>query len=228
MHKSSYEHCKLFAENYVYPVFSEAKILEIGSQDINGSLRGLFESKYNFTGVDMVSGKGVDVVLEDPYKLPFLSDSYDVVVASSCFEHVPMFWTLFLEIIRVLNSGGVFYLQVPSNGYFHPSPVDCWRFYPDAALGLVDYAKLSGFQNCVLLESFTGLQYGGYEGDWNDFVAIFSKDYKEVLKYPRRIIDQYEKYVNARFFGGSKIKKFINKTEDQVVIAALKNHIAKK
>ena len=46
-------------------------------------------------------------MLTDPYHLPFESNSLDVVVSSSCFEHSEMFWLLFLEIMRVLKPEGL-------------------------------------------------------------------------------------------------------------------------
>ena len=59
------------------------------------------------------------IVLEDPYKLPFDSDSVDIVICSSCFEHSEMFWLLFLEVMRILKPTGLFYMNAPSNGAFH-------------------------------------------------------------------------------------------------------------
>lgn len=42
----------------------------------------------------------------------------DVVVSSSCVEHVEFFWLMFNEVMRVLKPDGLFYLNAPSNGEF--------------------------------------------------------------------------------------------------------------
>ena len=41
----------------------------------------------------MIPGKNVDIVQEDPYAT-FKNDTFDVVTATSVFEHSSMFWVL--------------------------------------------------------------------------------------------------------------------------------------
>jgi SAM-dependent methyltransferase len=159
MHPTAISNCKSFFDAYASSFSSQpkVKVIEIGSQDVNGTLRSTIPSSFEYVGVDFVEGKNVDVVLEDPYKLPFESESADIVLSSSCFEHSEMFWLVFLEIMRVLKPKGLFYLNVPSNGWFHRHPVDCWRFYPDSGRALVSWAKRNSI-NAALLESYTSLQ----------------------------------------------------------------------
>jgi SAM-dependent methyltransferase len=155
------------------------------------------------------------IVLNDPYTLPFPDNHFDVIVSSSCFEHVPMFWLLFVEAVRVLKPDGLFYLCAPSNGYFHPSPVDCWRFYPHSALGLIEFARREGHDKAVLLESFTGLQSGGIEGDWNDFCAVFLKDQAHTNRYPSRITESYRSFVNGIQYERKGLLNPARLTQDQ-------------
>src|SRR4051812_2658915 len=135
MHDSALANAKLFFECYGQ-IFSDKKrpirIVEIGSQDVNGSLRTVAPPAFEYIGVDFVAAKGVDVMLSDPYALPFTDESVDLVLSSSCLEHSEMFWLIFLDVMRVLKPDGLFYMNVPSNGAFHRYPVDCWRFYPDS------------------------------------------------------------------------------------------------
>ncbi|WP_345814534.1 class I SAM-dependent methyltransferase [Paraburkholderia sp. PREW-6R] len=189
MHPTAMQNCRQFFDCYAPHVLSAetgAKVIELGSQDINGSLRSVCPDGYVYTGVDFVEGRGVDVVLQDPYVLPFEDDSTDIVLASSVFEHSEMFWLLFLEVMRVLKPAGLFYLNVPSNGDFHRWPVDCWRFYPDSGKALVTWAKRNGLQP-LLLESYTSAQQGD---QWNDFVAVFLKDESHAPRYPDRVLQQ--------------------------------------
>jgi len=142
-------------------------IVDLGSMDVNGALRSVCPGQFRYIGVDMAAGKNVDVVLSDPYVLPFDGASIDFVLASSVFEHAEIFWLLFLEALRILKPDGLLYLNCPSNGMFHRFPVDCWRFYPDSGNALVKWAQRNGLDP-ALLESFIDKQ--SPEGIWNDFV----------------------------------------------------------
>ena len=166
------------------------KIVEVGSQDVNGSLRSVAPSELEYVGVDFQKARGVDIVLDDPYSLPFATDSIDVVVSSSCFEHSEMFWLLFLEIMRVLKPTGIFYLNAPSTGAVHRYPVDCWRFYPDSGKALISWCKRNGIP-AKMLESYT--QQGGY---WQDFVGVFIKDERHAAQFPDRILDTKTDHTN--------------------------------
>jgi len=190
-----------------YSMGRTVRIADIGAQDVNGSLRQVAPESAEYIGVDFVEGDGVDVILEDPYKLPFDDDSLDVVVSSSCFEHSEFFWLLFLEIMRVLKPDGLFYLNVPSNGVFHRYPVDCWRFYPDSGVALANWGKRNGL-NTTVLESYTSEQ----ESDtWNDFVCVFLKDEEFAASYPDRITSRFAKYSNA--LRHPELDQFSNRTE---------------
>ena len=159
MHLSAMENAKLFFDVYG-KYFADGKnlrVVEIGSQDLNGSLRSLAPVGAEYLGVDFVAGRGVDVILDDPYKLPFPDEYCDIVVCSSVFEHSEFFWLLFEEILRILKPTGLFYLNAPSNGHFHRHQVDCWRFYPDAAHALMRWAQRQGYHPAVL-ESFVSRQ----------------------------------------------------------------------
>ena len=185
MHETARRNAELFFKTYTGGL-QALKIVEIGSQDVNGSIREYSPETATYIGLDFSEGKGVDLVLGDPYSLPFETESLDVVVSSSCFEHSEFFWLLFNEIMRVLKPEGLFYLNVPSNGPFHRYPVDCWRFYPDSGNALVAWAQRSGY-NSIQLESFTT---GQDEGIWNDFVSIFLKNKAYLDRHPNRICRQ--------------------------------------
>ncbi|CAN5373028.1 hypothetical protein BH11PSE11_BH11PSE11_31950 [soil metagenome] len=208
MHTTAMSHGRLFFQTYATKI-PGAIVVDIGAQNVNGSLREVCPPNCKYVGVDFITGKGIDVVLQDPYKLPFEDASIDIVVSSSCFEHSEMFWVLFLEILRVLKPGGLCYLNVPSNGEFHRFPVDCWRFYPDSGNALVTWAKRNGYPT-VLLESFTGHQATSGEPSlqqWNDYIAVFLKDEAQIGQYPARIQHQYRSFDNGYLHGG---QSFVN------------------
>lgn len=188
------------------------KIVDIGSQDVNGSLRSVAPANNEYIGVDFVAGEGVNIVITDPYSLPFESESVDVVVSSSCFEHSEFFWLLFNECLRILRPKGLFYINSPSNGVFHRFPVDCWRFYPDSGVALQNWGRRSGY-TCALLESFIGQQ--NHEG-WNDFVAVFVKEDINASLYPDRIQNLIPTFNNGRVRESKDLKNFVEPSQDQI------------
>ena len=213
MHPTAFEWGQRFFGVYAGP--PAQTVIEVGSQDVNGSLRSVAPPSSKYIGVDFVKGKGVDVVLDDPYRLPFEDGFADMVVSSSVLEHSEMFWLLFADVLRVLKPTGLFYILVPANGVFHRYPVDCWRFYPDSGRALVSWGRRCGFDP-MLLESFVGDQGGGGtdEGMWNDFVAVFLKDRRHADRYPRRILDTATNFSNGIRDGGKDFIKLIEQPED--------------
>lgn len=174
MHDTAHIHAKLFVENYVNLLgksSSRLNVAEIGSYDVNGGLKSLFQG-VDYVGLDVIEGPGVDVVMQDSLEIPLDSNSVDVVISSSMFEHADFFWVSFLEMVRVCRPGGLIYICAPANGDFHRYPRDSWRFYPDASLALRDWAIRNGSE-LELLESFVARPA---ESGWSDFVAIFQKD----------------------------------------------------
>jgi SAM-dependent methyltransferase len=186
-------------------------VVDIGAQDVNGSLRSVCPPGNRYIGVDFIAGKGVDIVIEDPYSLPLGDESADVIVCSSCFEHSEFFWLLFNDIQRLLKPSGLLYLNVPSNGTIHRYPVDCWRFYPDSGLALQNWGRRSGYDT-TLLESFTGVQK---DHVWNDFIAIFVKGSAFTELYPTRIQDSYQQFTNGLVYGSPHFAHATEIQEDQ-------------
>jgi len=211
MHPSAMANGARFFEAYVRHL-DQPLVVDIGSQDVFGSLRSVAPAHARYVGVDMVPGKGVDVVIGDPYVLPFETGSVDVVVSSSCVEHMEFFWVAFLEMMRVLGPRGVLYLNMPSNGAFHRYPVDCWRFYPDSGKALARWGQRNGL-DCLLLESYTSRQH---QDLWNDFVCVILRDAASLALYPRRILSGLEGYSNGLCH--PRLDHFLNPqelTEDQ-------------
>ncbi len=213
----------LFFQTYL-PAGKGKILVEIGSQDVNGSIRQVAPQVAKYIGVDFAEGKGVDIILDDPYTLPFDDNSIDVCVASSVFEHSEMFWLLFLEILRILKPDGLFYLNVPSNGTFHRYPVDCWRFYPDSGKALVTWAKRNNYSP-AMLESFVSNQTSDV---WNDFVAVFVKEEVHAIKYPNRILQIKKDFYNGVVQNSLQFLNSSSFDEDQKKLIAIKQIIDKQ
>lgn len=149
-----------------------ARILDVGSQDMNGSLRDVAPKDAKYTGLDYEDGKGVDIVLEPGKPWPVDDDHFDLVLATSVLEHDPAFWVTFEAMCRKAKPGGHIYISAPSNGIVHRCPQDYWRFYPDSGLALKEWVARQDL-DVTLIESFMAER----EADmWNDFCAIFRRE----------------------------------------------------
>jgi SAM-dependent methyltransferase len=215
MHASAYRLGREFLRCYVG--HRQTRVLEIGSLNVNGSLRDHALPEYEYTGVDIEPGDGVDIVLQDANSLPFPAEHFDAILASSVFEHAAFFWILFIEMTRVCKLGGFIYLNAPSNGAFHQYPYDFWRFYPDAGIALTSWA-LANNQPICLVESGVALQE---EDNWNDFVAVFQKS--SVVTHPGPlIVSESASFSNIRRHDSRDMSSVSTSTQDQQIIAELR------
>jgi SAM-dependent methyltransferase len=224
MHATAINNCKYFFDTYSksFAHHETSKVVEIGSQDVNGSLRQVCPSNFQYIGVDFQEAKGVDLVLDDPYTLPFESNSVDIVVSSSCFEHSEMFWLVFLEVLRVLKPKGLFYLNAPSAGAFHRYPVDCWRFYPDSGKALITWAKRNEL-NSEMLESHT--QKGHI---FQDFVAVFIKDGAYIEEFPNRILDIKHDFENGQIYGNNDVLNLRESSQNDRKLSAISQVVSEQ
>lgn len=159
MHPSSLDNMRRLRERYLPAAFA-GRVVEVGSADVaGGGYRDLFRPPIEYIGTDLSPGDGVDLVLDDPHVLPFPTASADVLISGQTLEHVPQFWRLFGEMVRV---GRLVFLIVPSDGPIHRYPVDCYRFLPDSMPGL---AAAFGVE---LVEC-----YRDDREPWRDLVAVF-------------------------------------------------------
>lgn len=100
-------------QNFGY-YFVHKKVLEIGSLDINGSIRRLF-IECDFTGVDLAEGNGVDVVcLGHEFNMP--ECTYDTVASTECFEHNPYWFETFCNMYRLCKNSGLVFFTCATKG----------------------------------------------------------------------------------------------------------------
>jgi SAM-dependent methyltransferase len=167
MHASSFENMQRCYDFYLAARgaadVGRLTVVEIGAGEFNGSYREIFpDDRFRYIGCDRAEAPGVDIVLDDPYRLPLPDASADVVLSGQMLEHCEFFWLSFAEMLRVLKPDGYLFLIAPSGGPIHNFPVDCYRFYPDAFRALAKYA------GCQLLDL-----WHDDRGPWNDLAGIF-------------------------------------------------------
>ena len=94
--------------------FSDVKILDIGSLDINGNNKFVFEHPYYYIGLDLGEGPNVDVICPGHlYDSGFL---FDVTISTECFEHDPEYDQSLIKIYSMLKPNGLFVFTCASTG----------------------------------------------------------------------------------------------------------------
>jgi SAM-dependent methyltransferase len=97
-------------------LFSSAnRVFEVGSQNINGTVRDFFPNAREYLGIDLGMAPDVDWVI--PGELAELSDGWaDIVISTECFEHCDNWHLVFLNMARILASGGLFVFTSAGTG----------------------------------------------------------------------------------------------------------------
>lgn len=190
MHQSSLDKMLAFRNEYLDKrQMEQLTIFDLGSQDINGTYRSIFNMPtWRYVGIDMSAGNNVDLVLADPYRWREIkSESVDVLVSGQAFEHIEYFWLTMLEIARVLKPGGLCCIIAPAGGHEHRYPVDCWRFYPDSFVALARFAHLELLSVSTQWES---KNYLDGSDEWKDTMFVGRKQklsgFMKVKDYTRR------------------------------------------
>lgn len=93
--------------------FKNCSVVDIGSLDINGNNRFLF-NEYTYIGVDVGPGKNVDVISKGHEYKP--NEIYDVVISSECFEHDMYYSETVKNCIDLTKSNGLFTFTCASTG----------------------------------------------------------------------------------------------------------------
>jgi hypothetical protein len=123
-------------ERYLSHLPYGATVLDVGSMDVNGSYRGLFEPYFNYVGADIAPGKSVNIVMPSEYSTGLPGRSVDVVVSGQCLEHVRDPFALTEEMFRVAKDTVM--ITAPWKWVIHRHPLDCWRILPDGMRALIE------------------------------------------------------------------------------------------
>lgn len=139
MHAEALAAMRVILERSVVMLPPMARVLDVGSYDVNGTYRPLVEGlNYRYTGLDLQAGPNVDIVASDPDHYPLPDASFDVVISGSTMEHVARPWRWVPELVRILRPGGL--LAIVTHWQFpeHRYPMDYWRFMQDGMRLLFD------------------------------------------------------------------------------------------
>lgn len=105
--------CYRFVERVANLLGAQDSVLEIGSRNVNGSVRPLFPSA-EYTGIDYRSGPGVDIVANAEAYRP--SCLVDLVVCTEVLEHACNADAICQTAYEALKPGGVLILTAAGRG----------------------------------------------------------------------------------------------------------------
>lgn len=108
------------------------EVLEMGSRNVNGSLRSYVESlgPAQYLGVDIQDGPGVDYIQDVTLLLDdFGSNAFDYVISTELLEHTKN-WRKVIHVMKnIVKPGGVILITTRSKGFqYHGYPCDYWRY----------------------------------------------------------------------------------------------------
>lgn len=172
----------------------DVKILEIGSYDVNGSIRSLFQNA-NYTGVDLSEGPGVDVV-SSGHTLDFSDETFDITISCECFEHNPFWVETFANMHRMTKRNGLVIMSCASRGRLEHGTA---RTHPEESpgtqsVGMNYYRNLNekDFKQKIDLNSFFSFHKFYYAAKPKDLYFI---GWKETETIPGNVINLFEREI---------------------------------
>jgi len=112
-HKEQRDFCEKVKKLYSNH-FKKIRVLDIGSLDINGNNRYLFEG-CEYTGIDVGAGKNVDVVCK-AHMHKVYSPFYNTIISTECFEHDMYLERTLKKVCEILKEGGLFLFTCATEG----------------------------------------------------------------------------------------------------------------
>lgn len=112
-HREQQDYCSKIKD--IFPEYFKGKrVLDIGSLDINGNNKYLFDG-CDYFGLDVGEGQNVDIVsVGHIYDAP--NETFDAIISTEVFEHDMFYEETVKNIIRMLKPGGSFIFTCASTG----------------------------------------------------------------------------------------------------------------
>lgn len=189
--------------------FKGTRVLEVGSYNVNGSVRDLFECCY-YVGVDVVEGQGVDVVCPgDKYTSDY---KFDVVISCEMLEHNPFWRETLRNMVSLLKEDGLLILTCAAPG----RPEHGTRRTQD---GASPSSKLFGdyYRNLTSAEVSSVLTHASVLSPLTMFCTEFHGKVpaETCSKYPLMNPPGHDQYVNHDLlFVGQKLGEYNSKLFD--------------
>lgn len=176
-HPSQWHYCD--AVHQLFPEqFSNSRVLDVGSLDINGCNKPHFNNCI-YTGLDIGPGPNVDVISKG-HEYWAADEAFDTIISTECFEHDKYVAQTLQNIIRMLRPEGLFVFTCATTGR------------PEHGTRRTD--TYSSPLTTTVTE----------EEDWGDYYRnLTEEDFREMLDF-NKIFSKYEFNVEGtdiRFWG---------------------------
>lgn len=111
------------------------RVLEVGSANVNGSVRPQIEAMgpSSYLGIDLADGPGVDLVVPggvEAFAVAAQGPMADLVVSCEMLEHAERWEQAFRAMAALVAPGGALVLTCRGPGFPFHNPPDHWRFTP--------------------------------------------------------------------------------------------------
>lgn len=97
------------------PLIRGGSVLEVGSYDVNGTIRSIFADHSRYLGIDLVDGPGVDRVGYG-HEYDGADGAFDLSISGECFEHDQNWAATFTNMARLTRPGGLVAFSCASRG----------------------------------------------------------------------------------------------------------------
>jgi hypothetical protein len=105
-HQAQFDFVHSVKNRYPDMFGGRTKVLEVGSLNINGTIRNLFSTSF-YIGIDLELGPGVDLAAPG-HTVLFADRFFDLSISCECFEHNPYWVETFLNMVRMTDKMVVF------------------------------------------------------------------------------------------------------------------------
>ncbi len=150
--------------------FRGVRVLEVGSLDINGSVRELF-SGCDYTGVDLQLGPGVDLACQGQL-VEFPTGHFDTVISAECLEHNPYWRETVANTLRMSRPDGLVLISCATTGRKEHGTS---RTNPDAS-PFTSAAKWDYYRNLRASDLAEAVNLPGWLSDHAAWVNHLTKD----------------------------------------------------
>ncbi len=163
----------VFVKTILPSFFNGKKVLDVGSGDINGNNRFLFEN-CEYHGNDVISAPNVTIVSKTK-DLPFEPECFDTIISTECFEHDCEYEQSFKKIYSMLKPGGLFVFTCastgrPEHGTRRTSPGDSYGTIGNLD-DMIDYYKNLTIEDIQVIQPLKDVF-----GIWDSYYNSRSRD----------------------------------------------------
>lgn len=162
MHAEAAKFCEEICRRSPF-FFTGKKVLEVGSLNINGSVRQLFEDDCEYLGIDLGPGPGVDRVIHVTSS-EMQTEQFDVVASTEALEHDRDWHASLVRMAFMVKPGGLLLITCATDGR------------PEHGTAATDKesspSTLDWYHNISFADFWSALD----PKDWQDFIFRIRED----------------------------------------------------